>query len=116
MKYEPKIQSARLMVVGSAALGGRLELLDAEGARLAFVTLGTYELPKPDLLEFVGFPMFGAAERAGEVRSARVVDSAGEGVIKALVVGLKGAEVTIDKLQVEKDNVIKIESLRIRHP
>jgi hypothetical protein len=114
--YTLMTKSARMEAVRDLLNGGTLVLLSAGGLSLAEFVL---EAHSGDVLNgtlwLTGFPKFAAASSNGTLTSAALIATDGNVVAKGLTIGVAGADITVDKVQVVKGNVIKLEQVEIQH-
>ena len=116
INYASDIKAARMEVVARALDGGALLLLDAAGATLAEVRLqspsgGVFA----SLLHLAGAPFIAAATASGELVGAKFVRADGSLVMQGMTVDVEGADIVVDNRSVVKGNLIKIDSVDLRH-
>lgn len=116
MEYALWVKSLRLEATRQALDGGRLQLLTADGNRLAeFVLDPVSGGVISDLLYLNGFPKFAMGEIKGRAAQGLLLDKNGREVAHAITVGESNADIIMKNLDVSVDNVVKIESAEIRH-
>lgn len=114
--YRLDIKNARLALVRDALNGGRLDILSAEGTRLASLAL---EKMCGDVLVaalvFIGFPKLAMAENAGRASIGVLRDKTGDAVAQGLTIGTRDADIVLANVDLQLDNVVEIRSAEIRH-
>lgn len=116
MDYRLDIKNARMAIVRDALNGGSLDILSAQGSRLASIAL---EKMCGDVLVaalvFIGFPKLAMAEAGGRAAIGVLRDRTGDAVAQGLSVNTRDADIVLRNVDVEADNVIEIQSAEIRH-
>ena len=116
ISYSIPIKNARLGIVRDALNGGRLEILSDIGSRIASIELekvsGSVLIGS---LVFSGFPKFAMAETGGKASAARLVSAGGEITASGLTLGLSGADVIMENIEIDAANVVRIDRAEIRH-
>lgn len=116
IKYATGVRDARLRIVRDALDGGKLEILSADGERIVEIELERRSGAVIDgVLLFNGFPKHGMAIHKGRPSIGMLKDKYGTTVAHGLSVDTKNADIVLRHLDVEVDNVIKIERAEIRH-
>lgn len=100
----------------AALASGDLDLLDAGGAILATVDLGT-PTAAGAVMTGSGFPKTVSAVAAGDIASARYRTSAGGNWKTAMTVGLSGsgAQVIVSDVSVEVGQAVRVNSATLTH-
>lgn len=115
IKYSPLSKAARLEAVRALLDGGRLLLGDEQRY------IASIEFRSPcggifnDLLHMTGAPFITAAKEDGTLSRALLVTRGGETVASGLTVGLSDADIIVDRVEVKKGSLIKLDSVDLRH-
>jgi hypothetical protein len=115
IEYTFAVKTERMEVVKQALDDGRLLLGNAT------TWLASVQLKNPcgmvfaGLLHFTGDPFIAEAKESGTLSRAILVRSDGSLVAQGLTVGMAGTDILVDKVAVIKGNLIKIDSVDLRH-
>ena len=116
IKYTNSIKNSRLSIVRDALDSGKLDILTGDGDRLASIDLDRRSGAVIDgVLLFNGFPRHAMAVNAGRAAVGVLRDKYGTTIAHGLTVDTKDADIVLRHVDVEKDNVIKIDRAEIRH-
>lgn len=116
IKYSVKAKAARMEAVRVLIDGGSLVLFH-KGNKLAIFTL---EIPAGEVMAgtiyLKGFPMVAAGIASGDADQAQLFSAIGETVVSGLTVGKgKDFDITLDNVAVSIGNIVKLESVELRH-
>lgn len=113
--YTYEVKAARMDIVREALNGGRMLLGDSTR------WFATIEFKDPcgivfaGLLHMTGDPFMAEAKESGALSRAILVRKDGTLIARGLTVGTEGADILVDKVAVEKGNLIKIDAVDLRH-
>jgi hypothetical protein len=116
LNYSSDIKAARMRVVQEALNAGRLVLYGAAKEKIAEVTLlspsgGVFA----SLLHLAGSPFITQAQVSGALVEAKLFAQDGSLVVQGLTVGQFDSDLIVNRVDVEKGNLIKIDAVDLRH-
>ena len=119
LNRDNQVDEARLRAVGELLAGGSLAIYTASGNLL--VTFG-FKSPaataQRDLLTFDGFPLIAAAVASGRAASASLFAKDGDTVGTGMTVRdekTKDGDITLNVTDIKIGNLVKLESVELRH-
>lgn len=117
VNYDTTLKNTRMTAVRDAVNGGTIEICSAAyAAVLAVLTLAATSGTVADgVLTFNAITQDSSADAAGTAAVARVKDSGGNVKINGLTVGTSGADVNLNKTNIEAGDIVSLSSAAITH-